>query len=257
MSSRRPLLSKVCRLSAAIALLVAAPAAAQTAPPPAAPKVMISVNGGAQVSSHKFTQTSTLRVNQEDGSVEADYTSKGAPLFDVGGGVKLQDRLWVTVAFSSFSKKSGADVSARIPHPLVFNQLRSVDGTISGVTHKETAVHADAMWTLPVPGKLNVGVFAGPTFFSVGQDLVSSVAYTETYPFDSATFTGAPTTRGKKSVVGFNAGADVSMFLTERLGVGGLVRFSGATAKIGTPLGGSVSVKAGGLEVGGGIRLRF
>lgn len=245
-------------LSVAIALIATASATAQPSEPSAeSSRVTISVSGAQQAARSSFSQISTLRVNQEDGSVEVGYVRQNSPLWDVGVGVKVQDRLWVTVAVSSLSKKSDALVSAEIPHPLFFGQQRAVDGTVSGVTHRETAVHVDAAWGLPVEGKLSVQVFGGPTFFSVAQDVVSDVTYSEAYPFDTALFTGASTTRGKKSTVGFNAGADVTLFLTSRVGVGGQVRFSRGTAKVGTPLGGSVSMGVGGLEVGGGLRLRF
>lgn len=257
MSSPRPLLSRVSRLTAAMILIAAVPAVAQSARRGDAGRVWVSLNGGAQMPSRTFTETSTLVVNREDGQVTADYTVRNAALFDVGGSVKVTSKLRVALAVSSFASKSGVDVAARLPHPLFFDRLRDVSGTASGLTRKETAVHLDAMFALRARGGLDVHVFGGPTFFSVGQDLISDVRYTETYPFDSATFAGTPTTRVSKSVVGFNAGADVARYLTRRFGVGGLVRFSGATARLGSPLGGSVSVKAGGAEVAGGVRLRF
>ena len=60
------------------------------------------------------------------------------------------------------------------------------------------------------------------------------------------------------AAVGFNAGVDLATYLTPTVGVGALVRFSRAIIDLTQPDGGgSLAVTAGGLHVGGGLRLRF
>ena len=61
----------------------------------------------------------------------------------------------------------------------------------------------------------------------------------------------------KKSAVGFNAGVDVSRALSRRFAVGGLVRYSTADVKFDDPGVGKQTVKAGGVEVTAGVRIRF
>ncbi|MEO8481817.1 MAG: hypothetical protein ABI634_06370 [Acidobacteriota bacterium] len=260
MSSLRLKLACACGATAVLVAL-AAPAMAQTRPRPAPPaasaaRISVGINGGVSALAHTFSQTVVLPVNGENGSLSVGYKQKSAPLIDASVGFRLRRQLSVSVAFSRSSRRAGADVTADIPHPFFFNQFRNIQGSVGGARHRESAVHVDVMWTLPTVSGLEVNVFAGPTFLSVRQDLVSTVTYDETYPFDSATFTGAPTTGRSKSAVGFNAGVDVAKYLTRSFGIGGILRASGATAKLDSPLG-AVSVKAGGLEAGAGIRLRF
>jgi len=72
------------------------------------------------------------------------------------------------------------------------------------------------------------------------------------------TSTSATTERAEKTKLGFNVGADVGYRLSHRVGVGGLVRYSRVSLSL--PLAGSasgVSVDAGGLQVGGGVRFYF
>jgi opacity protein-like surface antigen len=112
------------------------------------------------------------------------------------------------------------------------------------------------MYALPVQA-LDIKVMGGPTFFTLEQDLVSGVSINETYPFDTATFADATTTRVSKSAVGFNAGVDLSRALSSRTSVGGLIRYSRGDVKFDNATAGRATVKAGGLEVTGGARVRF
>ena len=118
-------------------------------------------------------------------------------------------------------------------------------------------MHVQASWTVTVNEAIEVAVFGGPTFFSITQDLVTDVQFTQTYPFDTATYTGATTDRQSESKVGFNVGADVSFFFSGHVGVGWLARFSRATIDVPTQDGGAVAVESGGFQTGGGLRLRF
>jgi hypothetical protein len=78
------------------------------------------------------------------------------------------------------------------------------------------------------------------------------------YPYDSATFGTATVVNDTATKVGFNVGADVGFKISRNIGVGGPVRF--ARASFSLPLTGSasnISVEAGGVQVGGGLRLFF
>ena len=56
---------------------------------------------------------------------------------------------------------------------------------------------------------------------------------------------------------GFSAGADFTYLLSNTLGVGGIVRYATASVDIPVPGQPSVPVRAGGLQVGAGLRLFF
>jgi hypothetical protein len=91
----------------------------------------------------------------------------------------------------------------------------------------------------------------------VKQDFVSDVAVTETYPFDTTIFASATTKQPFKSTVGFNAGVDIANPFSARVGIGALVRYSRADVKFNDSDIGQQKVRAGGAEVGGGVRIRF
>ncbi|MDA1094823.1 MAG: hypothetical protein O3A25_16355 [Acidobacteria bacterium] len=118
-------------------------------------------------------------------------------------------------------------------------------------------MHIQAQWFIPVSDRLEVGVFGGPSLFSVDQEFVRGVDFRDVFPFDTATFVSAPTERQSASAVGFNVGTDVTVLLTRNVGVGGLVRFSRATVDMAAPDGTTRSLDAGGVQAGGGLRLRF
>ncbi|MCH2253659.1 MAG: hypothetical protein MK365_10905, partial [Vicinamibacterales bacterium] len=89
------------------------------------------------------------------------------------------------------------------------------------------------------------------------QGLVTAVDFSESYPFEVASFAEASTEEQSTSAVGFHVGADVGYFFSRYVGVGALVRFSGATVDLVSEDGGTISIDTGGFHVAGGLRLRF
>ena len=104
---------------------------------------------------------------------------------------------------------------------------------------------------------LDIGIFGGPTFFIVDQDLATEVEFTHAFPFDTASFTGVTTSSESESGIGFNVGIDVGYYFSPTLGVGGMARFTRGTVDFISVDGGSASATVGGLNVGGGLRVRF
>jgi hypothetical protein len=220
-------------------------------------RLRLGINFGRQGASPDFSTTSVLTVNEEDGELSSSYAGDGGSLFDVGGDVAVWRKLSFGLAVSRTSGSSDVDVSASVPHPFFFDRQRTVDGNKSGLDSRETAVHVQVMWQVPLGNDLELRVFAGPTFFSVRRDIISDVEYSETYPFDTATYTDATVTSASKSTVGFNAGADIAYYFQPAIGVGGLVRVARGTADLPLPGGGSASVKADGVQGAAGLRVRF
>jgi opacity protein-like surface antigen len=236
-----------------MATLGAAPAAAQSR---LQPRVEISANVGAVTGGSKFTESEAFPVNVETETVTVDHGVKTAVGFNVGAAVRIVPQLWVGVQYAIADMKSSASVTALVPHPLQFNAPRTVQGTISSVAHNEHNVHVDLMYALPIRA-VDVKVMAGPTFFNLKQDFVPNVTVNETYPFDTATFASATTKSVSKTGVGFNAGVDISHPLSSQVGVGALIRYSRADVKFDQGDIGHQTVKAGGLEVTAGVRVRF
>jgi hypothetical protein len=258
-----------------ILLGTAASAAAQAKPPqttpaPPAPtrptrpapqpidRIYVSVNGAFQTGGSDFGETVTFRENAEDGNFTTDYEVKSGPAFNISVGAGLWRNIGVGVGVTRFSKNTPTVLSASVPHPFFFNRQRSVEGDVAGIKREELAVHVQARATFVPSPRIQAVVFAGPSFFSVKQDVVNDFEITETYPYDTASFSRGLTTQVDESKIGFNVGADVGYFFTRQVGVGGSVQWAGTTidapASSGT---GTFDIKAGGFQAGGGLRLRF
>ena len=164
----------------------------------------------------------------------------------------------VGVGVTRFSHSTPISLTASVPHPFFFNRARSVTGDVGGLKREELAVHIQARAMFTASPKIPVVIFGGPSFFSVKQDIVNDFEITETYPYDSATFNRGVSTTADESKVGFNVGADVGYFFTRQVGVGGSVQWSATTIDVAASGGtGTLEIKAGGLQAGGGLRLRF
>jgi len=246
---------KICRSIAMLVMsaAVTTPAAAQSY---SQRRIEISGNVGAQTGASKFTQSHSFTFNAETETLTVDHDVKTTLGFNAGGAVRLVSQLWAGVQFAMAEMKPSASITAVIPHPLVFNASRTVEGSMNDVRHNEQNVHVDVMYALPLHA-VDVRVMGGPTFFTVKQDLVTSVAINESYPFDTATFASATTKQLSESAVGFNAGVDISRALSSHVGIGGLIRYSRGDVKFNDQATGPQTIKAGGVEAGGGVRFRF
>jgi hypothetical protein len=213
----------------------------------------VNINGWYQPAATSFSNTVHPIDFVEASVVDTGYEMRSILGFDAGGGVRVWRNLAVGLDVSRFSKKSSGSVSAQVPHPFFFNRLRAVSGDAPGLKRDETAVHLQALWMLLLRDRWQLALGAGPSWFSVGQDLVTDVTVSQTYPYDTATFAGATSTPRSHSKIGFNAGADVSYLLRRHVGLGVEVTFSHASV----PLDDTLTVDTGGARVGGGIRLRF
>jgi len=231
----------------------AAPATAQTW----RERVHISVNGAFQTTPNDFTDRFEFERNLETGSTEAEYPVQGGFIFDGGAGYRLWRNLGAGVAVSYFTRNDVAGTTSRFPHPFFFNQNREVTGDAKGVTRTETAVHVQAMYLWNPAGSLRVVISGGPSFFTVEQKLVTDVSISELFPYDTATFASVQTRREKGSAWALNVGADVLWMLNRTFGAGGIVRFARASVDIDAPANRTISIDAGGVYVGGGVRVLF
>jgi len=214
-------------------------------------RVIVSVNASYLTASRTFDDTRTFDLYAETASFTSDYSVEPSVGVDAGAIVRIWKGIGAGISFTSYSDSRDIEIQASLPHPLKFNSPRTMTGTAPG-KHEETAVHLQFAYIVPIGKKMSAVIFGGPSFFTVKQSVVTAVQRTEAYPFDDVTFAGATVDNEDESTKGFNVGADVAYYFTKNLGVGGIVRFSSATA--GFSVG---DVDAGGALVGGGLRLRF
>src|SRR5207244_1268659 len=111
--------------------------------------------------------------------------------FDVAGGARVWKQLGVGVGVSRFSASTPATLTGTVPHPFFFNRLRSVTGSVAGLTREELAVHIQARGIVEAGPRFEVMVFGGPSFFQVKQAVVTDFTISESFPYDDATFRSA------------------------------------------------------------------
>ena len=171
-------------------------------------------------------------------------------------GAVLASLLTAGAALSYFSDSGTGTVSALLPHPFYFNEPRSVTGEVPDVKRKEVAGHIQIGWILPLGG-FELALTAGPSIFRTEQAFVTEVHYSHEYPYDTAQFRNVSTEPMKGTALGYNVGADLTWRLTSHVGFGGLVRVARANKEFPLSNGDTVSIKSGGVHVGGGLRLLF
>jgi Outer membrane protein beta-barrel domain len=232
------------------------PVAGRVRPRPMLPGYA-AVNGAYQTRTTNFQETATIRINVEDAPFTTAYTVDSGPALDASVGVLITSHVGLGVGFTRYSQPTDAVLTASVPHPFFFNRPRTVAGNVFDLQREELALHAQARYVWPVTPRFRVAGFGGPSFFKVSQDVVTNFTYTESYPYDEATFQSAVTAPTKKYGIGYNAGGDATYFITRRIGAGFSVTYTHATVKVPTAGGRRVEVDAGGVIAGGGVRLRF
>jgi len=214
------------------------------------------IGAGAQVMGPGYTSTATFKVHAEDASLTADASIGVGPVFAARGGVRVWKNLALGGGLAVASTSQSLAVSGQLPHPFQFNQFRQVEGSAEGLERLETLTALEASWLMAVTRRIDMFVFGGPAYIHVRQDMATKIQFTESYPYDSATFTGVQTASLSGGALGVTAGVDVAYLLTKRLGVGGELRYSYAKTTL-TPSTQPSSVPLGGLQVAFVARLLF
>jgi hypothetical protein len=244
--------------------LCAAPAAAQEG------RVMVAVNGGgALAKTQNLRQAAEFNLHDEVGTWEAAHAIKaGSSFFDIAAGVRVTRDVGVGVAYTGRSKRTrDATVTARVPSPIFFDVLRDATATATGLEHTERAVHVQALYYVPVTVEFGLVLSAGPTFFSVRDELVESVAPVEVGgDFSTVRLENLGVAGQRNNTVGFHVGVDAQyMFLRnigflQNIGAGAMLRYSRGSVDLTAPAGtssGEFKIDTGGLEIGAGLRFRF
>jgi Outer membrane protein beta-barrel domain len=254
-----PVGCKLARLGLAvvIAALAAAPAAAQMPLP--SDRWFIDVNFGLQPGSRTFSEISTPIIYDEPASVTTAHKVEGLKaLLDLGGGIRFGGNLGAGAAYVRFEGSDNGETTARVPHPVQFNQPRTAVFAAEALQHVESALHLFALWDLPLSERIGVAVFAGPSLVTVKQDIVTGIVLgAEEPPFARAAIASLATAERTDTAFGINLGTDVAYFMTPAIGFGMTIRYVKASVDLG-PEGSALNgLDAGGWQFGFGARLRF
>jgi hypothetical protein len=220
----------------------------------------VNIGFGVESGSSAVTDTQNVVIYEESGTVTSESSFTSGNILDAGFGFRVWRNLTVGVAYHQEENSTDGHLTGSIPSPIFFNRPREFSQTVTSLVRKEKATHLVIGWVLPISPKFDVMVFAGPSFFRVDQDAVSEVEFGERgSPFTEVVAQPERATR-KKSATGFNAGFDATYILWSnddvRLGAGGFLRFTKATADV-LMLGSEQETQAGGVQFGIGARIRF
>jgi hypothetical protein len=226
------------------------------------PRVLIGANlamgssGSTFADTFRYNHPYTANIPGEEASVDTTFEIPSGAMFEGGVLVRIFRNVAAGVAYYQASSTNDLQVTARIPHPLLITRHRTVEGA-TPARHEQSGLHVNAAYILPATERVYVAVSAGPTYFTARQRVVKSVAVSETYPYDTASFASADLESLSGSGWGFNAGVDVGWMFTRNVGVGGMLRYSRATLSLEPSGRDALDIDAGGLHAGIGARVGF
>lgn len=232
--------------------MVAAPVCAQTAAPMAAEKTkgFLSLGAGQQFGNQTVTSVFPVALYGESGSLTATRTVKGGAFFDGTFGWRFGKKWGVALNASSRTAPSSGTMTGGVPDPLAYQAPRPVSSTMTSMAHTELAVSPVFVYIVPVWKKLDLMLLVGPALIQLKHDLVTSATVQETN-------SGPTVTPGIESIsrsfLSFQVGGDLQYMMTPSLGFGGFVRYESTPANL-SP---SVKLTLGGVQAGGGVRIRF
>jgi hypothetical protein len=250
-------------LSSCLILLLATPLAAQdNAAWPE--RAFVTLNVPVEAMDNDFSESlsfaDSLRRN-ENVTFGARYESPRGLLFDVGTGVRLTNNVGAGVTLSWLERSRSGSFELLVPNPILANRPLDLAGSVGGLERSELGIHIQGLYALSLGTRTRLMVSGGPTVFVIRQDLVRSIEFEKLPGFTGLTFHDALIAEGEETAIGFNAGADLTWRLASRFGIGAIVRYTRGTATFDPGSESSVSraieVRAGGLHIGGGVRVLF
>jgi len=214
-------------------------------------RAFVGISFGGQTKARTFTVFGSQPVYDETATFESTVGIGADGVFDINGGVRVRSNVGVGISFSRYSDTSTGALTASIPDPVLFDSPRSASVTASGLKHSESQLHLSAYWLQPMTDKIDVSAYAGPTFFSVKQDLVSGINVAA----GASTIASVSTTAVDETTVGLHAGVDVRYLIIKNAGVGAFLRYTAGRVDVPVIDGGRMEV--GGFQYGVGLRYRF
>lgn len=223
-------------------------------------RVFLNIGFGVEQGNNDATDTTTYTLYDETATVSSSTSWTSGSIFGGGVDFRLFKGFTVGVGYHQETNTTGSLVTGSLPHPIFFNRPRTFSVTEGGLQRRENATHITFGWVQQITPKLDVLVSGGPSFFRLQEDVVSEVEVAERGGDYSQVLVSPTVTLQKRSVTGYNVGADVTYILWQndsvRLGGGGFVRYTGATTDV-RLLANNIETKVGGIQFGFGARIRF
>jgi len=221
------------------------------------PRGYVLLGVGYALTQNDFEETVTPRSNAENGSSTLSYDVNRAFGFEGAAAVRVWKSFGLRGGVGWSSGTVEATLDASIPHPFFFDQPRTTSAAIDGLDRTETAMGLHALAMFPINRRMQLAVFAGPTWIQLSQDTVQGVSFTEAYPYDTIAVASAVTAESSDTKVTLGGGADFNYFFSKSVGLGASVQFAQADVELITMNGNAKTVKAGGTKAGFSLTIRI
>ena len=218
----------------------------------------LQFDSAIQLGAREFGERVTFTVYDEQALFEGSHArDRSAWSFDVGASLRVWRRLAVGATFTQYTHIDLTVVTGRVPHPFFTDQFRVAPPQLLQLEHRERMTHLQILWTQPVWDRLDVTISFGPSLVEVTQGVVTNLELSEVAaPFTTIRVDTVTASEQVVNSVTGHVGVDATYMITPHIGAGLIVRYMGGSASI-PNLGGDVSVDVGGVQTGGGIRVRF
>jgi hypothetical protein len=193
----------------------------------------------------------------EEGSVAGTYGKGSGWQLGVVGGRTFWHGVGVGFGIQYYLRETAADVEAVVPHPFFFGQPRRAAFETPPLAGHEIELSVPLLWTPAAGGRVKVMVFGGPSMFRVTRRIVTDLSLDDPYPHDTVSITAATTAERSGTSLGFHAGGDVAFMFNGSTGVGVVGRYSRADIAFDGDQGATTRGRAGGPQIGVGLRFRF
>ena len=234
---------------AGLALAYASQASAQAAGAPKVERsVFLDLNAAFQASPRSVETSSTFPLFGETGAAATRQQPGTSVLADARLGYRVSAQFGVAVGFAGGRSETLGKTSASVPSAIRFASPSLVTLDAPGLKRREAGCHIQAVWFLPLSGSgdTTVALSGGPSLIRLQQG-VPRVAV------DAAGQASINVANETGTAKGVHAGVDLARAFSDRLGVGVFVRYVAASVDLPSAAG----VKVGGVQAGGGLRIRF
>ena len=219
-------------------------------------KTVILISGLYDAQPPSFTDRRTRTHYIEDGSFTGDWTRKESVSVQIGIVRNLFSGFSVGAAFHNVDTTATEKFTSGIPHPLYFDQHRTLSGERTDLSYKEQAAHF-LIGFMKASGPVVVSVTGGPSYILTKTEIIEEVFFSQAYPYDSVTLMSTESKIYEADELGFNVGALVGVRLHNNIAVGADLRFSRAKIAFTTGSGNEIEFDAGGIWLGGGVQILF
>lgn len=233
---------------AGLALVCASRASAQVG---AASKVehpvFLDLNAAVEGAGSALETSSTFSLFGETGAAATNQQPAASVLADARIGYRVSERFAVAFGFAGGRSEAIGKTAASVPSAIRSASPSVINLDAPGLKRREAGYHLQAVWFLPVtlPRDVTVAISGGPSFIHLQQG-VAGIAV-------NSGATSLKVTNETGTAKGVHVGVDLSYLFSDRYGAGVFVRYVAASVDLPS----AADVKVGGVQAGGGIRIRF